>query len=130
MTTGSEQEKTPQDTGKKETSSGLEPKVAGLLCYVLGWITGVIFLLIEKDNKFVRFHAIQSIVVFGAFTAVWIVLSMLDLVVPSPADVLFVVLSWLLWIASVILWIVLMIKAYQEEKFKLPIAGDYAEEHA
>ncbi|MDP3142898.1 MAG: hypothetical protein Q8N14_02985, partial [Candidatus Omnitrophota bacterium] len=54
-------------TGKNlgKTSTGIEPKVAGLLSYLLGFITGVIFLLIEKENKFVRFHALQSIIVFG-----------------------------------------------------------------
>ena len=60
---------------KGKTSTGMEQNLAGLLCYVLGWITGIIFLLLEKDNRFVRFHAIQSIVVFGAFTVLEIILS-------------------------------------------------------
>ena len=52
------------DLGK--SSTGLDAKVAGLLCYVVGWVTGLIFFLIEKENKFVRFHAMQSIIVFGS----------------------------------------------------------------
>ena len=58
------------------TSTGIQPNVAALLSYLLGWVTGLIFFLIEKDNKFVRFHAMQSIIVFGALTVFNIVLSM------------------------------------------------------
>ena len=47
----------------EKTSTGLDENVAGLLCYILGWITGIVFLVIEPDNKFVRFHALQSIIV-------------------------------------------------------------------
>jgi hypothetical protein len=48
-----------------KASTGLEPNVAGLLCYLVGWITGLVFILIEKENQFVRFHAMQSIIIFG-----------------------------------------------------------------
>ena len=54
----------------EKTSTGLQENVAGLLCYVLGWVTGLIFILIEKENKFVRFHAMQSIVTFGSITVI------------------------------------------------------------
>ncbi len=109
-----------EDLGK--TSTGMQPNVAALLSYVLGWITGLIFYLIEKDNKFVRFHAFQSIVIFGGLTALSIVL----MVIP--------VIGWMLipivYVVEIILWILLMIKAYQGEKFKLPIAGEIAEKNA
>jgi uncharacterized membrane protein len=62
----------PKDLGK--SSTGMQPNVAALLSYVLGWITGLIFFLIEKENKFVRFHAAQSLVVFGALTVLQIAL--------------------------------------------------------
>ena len=52
----------------EKTSTGLDENIAGLLCYVLGWVSGIVFILIERENKFVRFHAIQSIVVFGVLT--------------------------------------------------------------
>lgn len=110
----------PKDLGK--TSTGIQANVAALLCYVLGWISGLIFFLIEKENKFVRFHAFQSIVVFGAFTVLTIVLG----VIP--------VLGWALipiaYLLQLGLWIILMIKAYQGEKIKLPVAGDMAEKNA
>lgn len=126
MTTDPEQDKSPeapdtsQETKPKETSSGLEPKVAGLLCYLGWWITGIIFLLIEKDNKFVRFHAIQSIATFGALCVALFILAWIPFVGW--------VLAPLIWLLGIILWIVLMYKAYQEEEWKVPIAGKFAED--
>ena len=64
----------------KKTSTGLSENVAGLLCYVLGWISGLVFVLIEQENKFVRFHAVQSIVTFGGITVISIALSILGLI--------------------------------------------------
>jgi uncharacterized membrane protein len=103
----------------EKTSTGLKENVAGLLCYLLGWITGLIFIIIEKDNKFVRFHAMQSIVVFGVLTIASIILSWIPFIGW--------VLSWLISVLAFILWIILMIKAYQGEKYKLPWAGNFAE---
>jgi len=105
-----------------ETSTGLKENVAGLLCYVLGWITGIVFLIIEPDNKTIRFHAMQSIIVFGSL---------------SVASMIFGWIPWIGWfiggiigIIGLILWIVLMVKAYQGAKYKVPIAGDMAEKWA
>ena len=103
----------------EKTSTGLEANVAGLLCYVLGWISGLVFILIEKENKFVRFHAMQSIIVFGVLSVASIVLGWIPL--------LGWVISLLLSVLGLVLWIVLMVKAYQGEKYKLPWAGDLAE---
>lgn len=105
-----------------ETSIGMQPNLAALLSYFLGWITGLIFYLVEKKNKFVRFHAMQSIVVFGGLAVLNIVL----LIIP----VLGVLLSLLLSILGIVLWVFLMIKAYQGVYFKLPIAGDIAEKNS
>ncbi len=120
------------DLGK--SSTGMQANVAALLCYVLGWITGLVFFLIEKENKFVRFHAMQSIVVFGALTVLQIVIGIflglftvvhLYFLIP-----IFTLLYPLIGLAGLVLWILLMVKAYQGEKFKLPIAGDIAENAA
>jgi uncharacterized membrane protein len=102
-----------------KTSMGLDESVAGLLCYIVGWITGIVFLVLEKENKFVRFHALQSLLTF------------------LPLSVLAWLLGWipfvgwalaaLVWILMVILWLILMFKAYRGEKYKLPIVGDIAE---
>ena len=121
-----------KDLGK--TSSGLQANMAAFLSYLAGWITGLIFFLVEKDNKFVRFHAMQSIVVFGAFSALGIIISVFaSLAIAIHAYFLLPLigaLSTLLWLVALILWIVLMIKAYQGEKFKLPVAGDIAEKNS
>jgi len=105
--------------GKGKTASGLDENLAGLLCYVFGFITGVIFLLIEKDNRFVRFHALQSIFVSVAIFVLNIALNLIPF--------LGFLLSSLLMIAALVVWIVLMVKAYQGQRFKLPIIGDMVE---
>jgi uncharacterized membrane protein len=104
---------------KDKTSMGLQPNLAGLLCYVVGWVTGLIFFILEKESKFVRFHAMQSIVVFGALTVVSIILSFIPFIGW--------ILGWLLGVVSFILWIILMLKAYKGEKYKIPWAGNFAE---
>ncbi len=108
--------------GRPGSTMNIEPNVAGLLCYLVGWVTGLIFFLMEKENKFVRFHAMQSIVVFGAFSVLSIVLSFIPVVGW--------ILGTILGVAAFVLWILLMIKAYQGEKWKLPVAGDIAEKNA
>jgi len=106
-----------KDLGK--TSTGMQPNIAALLSYLLGFITGIIFYLIEKENKFVRFHAMQAMIAFGALFVLQIVLGFIP--------VIGLILLPLVGIASLVIWIILMIKAYQGEKFKLPIVGDIAE---
>jgi len=109
----------------EKTSTGLEANVAGLLCYVLGWISGLVFILIEKENKFVRFHAMQSIVTFGAITVVSIALSILG-VIPF-IGVVFDIINVIIGVLAFILWIILMVKAAQGTMYKLPWAGNFAE---
>jgi uncharacterized membrane protein len=107
---------------EKKTSTGLQENAAALLCYVVWWITGIIFLLLEPDNKFIRFHAIQSIIVFGFITLVAMVFSFMPIIGGF--------IGWIVWAIGVALWVVLMVKAYQGTKFKLPVAGDLAEKWA
>lgn len=113
---------------EKKSSTGLESNIGGLLSYVLGWITGLIFFLVEVKDEFVRFHAMQSIIVFGAITVVGIVLSVLQLI--PGIGILFTVLSALVGLFAFVLWIVLMVKAYQGERYKLPWAGELAERYS
>jgi len=112
------------------TQSGLAENVAGLLCYVLGWVTGLIFLLIDKRPS-VKFHAAQSIVVFGALHILSIILGILfgmTIVMHGWMGFSFgYALIKLVQLAALILWILLMIKAYQGERFRVPIAADLAE---
>ncbi|GGE00477.1 DUF4870 domain-containing protein [Paenibacillus nasutitermitis] len=104
------------------SSTGLDPKIAGLLCY-LGWfVTGILFLILEKKSRFVKFHAMQSIFISVVLIVINIVLGFIP------------VLGWLIGLlltpASLILWIVLMLLALQGRWFKLPVIGDYAEDQA
>ena len=93
----------------------MEENVAGLLCYLGGWITGLIFLVIDK-RPFVRFHAAQSIVVFGALHIAYIVLAMMFVTTFWAGGLGFFSFTGLLFsalrLAALILWIVLMVKAY------------------
>ncbi|MGG3797661.1 DUF4870 domain-containing protein [Metabacillus fastidiosus] len=102
----------------KKTSSGLEENVAGLLCYLLGFITGIIFLIIEKENHFVRFHAMQSIFVFGTLAVLNIALSFIPFIG--------VIINLLISPIPLILWILLMVQAFRGELYKLPYVGDLA----
>ena len=107
----------------------MDENVAGLLCYSLGWITGLIFLLIDK-RPFVRFHAAQSVVVFGGLHIVYYILSSIFLVGIGAAAGglgLAVLLIGALRLLIAVLWIFLMVKAYQGQRFKVPFAADIVE---
>jgi len=110
------------ETQTQKASFGLDENVVSVLCYLIVWITGIIFYLVENDNKVVKFHALQSILTF------------------LPLNILYWILVYIFWWSAItyilsiilgliifILWIVLMIKAYQGEKYKLPIVGDIAD---
>jgi uncharacterized membrane protein len=118
----------PEPAKSTDTSLGIEPNLGGLLSYALGWITGLIMILLEKKNGFIRFHAVQSMVAFGAISILLVAFGILDGL--DVVGSLFWVLSIATWILAVILWIVLMVKAYQGERYKLPIAGDIAEKNS
>ena len=104
------------------TSTGLSENAASVLCYVLGWISGIVFLIIEPGNKHIKFHAFQSIITFAVITVV----AMIFNVIPVVGSVI----STLISIVGFILWIVLMVMASQGKKYKLPWAGDLAEKWA
>lgn len=114
----------------QSTQTGLSENVAGLLCYLLGWVTGIIFFLIDK-RPFVRFHAAQSIVVFGGLHVINIVLGIIfgaGLMMMGGWGT--IGLGWALFriigLLAFILWILLMVKAYQGVKFEVPIAAGIA----
>ncbi len=108
-----------KSTQEERTLTNLRPGVAALLCYLGFWITGIIFLVLEQKNRFIRFHAAQSIVVFGFLNIVAAILS------PIPFVGWF--FGTVIGILAFVLWLVLMIRASNEEVFKLPVAGDLAE---
>ncbi|MFZ0878690.1 MAG: DUF4870 domain-containing protein [Candidatus Acidiferrales bacterium] len=106
--------------------SGLQENVAGLLCYAVGWVTGLIFLLIDK-RPFVKFHAAQSIVVFGALTVLRMGLAFMGGMSGIFTFGMFGLLFWCISVITFVLWILLMVKAYQHELFRLPVAANIAD---
>lgn len=118
-------------------TSGIEENVAGLLCYIFGWLTGLIFLLIDK-RPFVKFHAIQSIVLNVAcimvMFAFWIVVLIASavtmLIFHLPIGAFLGFLMPVLGFGFFALFIFCMIKAYQHEKFKVPVIGNMVEKWA
>ena len=126
----------PVQSGK--SSTGLDENVAALLSYVFGWISGLIFLLIEKDSRLVRFHAVQSIILNVSSAVLLIGLEIISVVVSLVLSQLSGALSFIVgivfWLVIMVLalaiiaaWVVCLIKAYQSQYFKLPIIGNFAE---
>lgn len=126
----------PGPAGK--SSTGLDENIAALLAYVFGWISGLVFFLIEKDSKLVRFHAMQAILfnvcVIVLAVAIWIVTFVLILIASQLADImgsligLVATLIWLvLSVGILIAWVLCLVRAYQGQYFKLPIIGNIAE---
>ena len=126
----------PVQAGK--SSTGLDENIAALLSYVFGWVSGLIFFLIEKDSRLVRFHAMQSLL-FNVLVAVvgialWIVLFVVFMIVSQVSGALATVLS----LVSILVWgvfllgilagfILCLVKAFQGQYFKLPVIGNFAE---
>ena len=104
------------------TSTGLQENVACVLCYVLGWVSGIVFLIIEPENKTIKFHAFQSILVFASLSVIMMIFGWIP--------VLSIIFGVIVGIVGFIAWIGLMVMAAQEKKYKVPIAGELAEKWA
>ncbi|OFV95988.1 MAG: hypothetical protein A3F68_01330 [Acidobacteria bacterium RIFCSPLOWO2_12_FULL_54_10] len=107
----------------------MQENVAGLLCYVVGWVTGLIFFLIDKRPN-VRFHAMQSIIAFGALNVLFWALAWSSWFGGLLGLAFLGLLSMLFWLVGVVCWILCMVKAYQGQRFKLPVIGDLAEKYS
>lgn len=120
----------PHNPGASGTA-GLDENLAGTLCYSLWWITGLIFFFIDKRPS-VRFHAAQSIVVFGGISILYYVIASIFVTQIFWGGIgagwtLGYTLFQLIRLVGVVLWILLMIKAYQGQKFRVPVAADLAD---
>jgi len=128
----------PPPVQTTKSSTGLDENIAALLSYIFGWVSGLIFFLIEKDSRLVRFHAMQSIllnVLVGILVfVVWIATFVMIIVGAAVGDILgtiFTLLATLIWVAfgigALIAVILCLVKAFQGQYFKLPIIGNFAE---
>jgi uncharacterized membrane protein len=106
-------------SSQERTIKDLSPNVAALLCYVAGWISGIMFLVLEQKNRYVRFHALQSIIIFGSLTLAGVVFGHIPVIGPG--------FSAIFGITGFILWIILMVKAIGGDMFKMSWAGNLAE---
>ncbi|WP_254391794.1 DUF4870 domain-containing protein [Terribacillus sp. DMT04] len=104
---------------ENKTSASINSNTAAMLSYILGLITGIIFLVLRKENEFVRFHALQSIL----FSASLLVIHIVFVFIP----IIGLLISLLIAPISLVCWVILMAKAYQEEYYKLPIIGNMAD---
>jgi len=131
----------PSETVAKpeaESSTGMTANVAGLLCYVGVWVSGIVFVVLEKKSKFVRFHAWQSIMAFGVLTLAHLIFSRMlidigwgSLFYPNLGLIrVGVAFGWIIGLVMLALWIVLMLTAYQGKMWKVPLAGNWAEKQA
>lgn len=117
-------------------STGMTSNVAGALCYVLGFVTGVVFLVIDpyKNDKFVKFHAFQSIFFNVAWIVIWIVFtivgSILSAITAGIGGLIMLPVWLLIMLAGLALWLFLMYKAYNNERYELPVIGPLAAKQA
>jgi uncharacterized membrane protein len=114
-------------------SMNMSQNTAAGLSYLAGWITGLIFFLSEKQNRFVRFHAMQSIIFSGGTTILGIIMQVLISSLAYSATGLATALSclWgLVGLGLFVVWIILLVNGFQGKYFKLPVIGDYAEKYA
>ena len=104
------------------TSCGMKAELAAALSYVLGFVSGIVFFILEKKNEFVRFHAMQSIILFASLFVLGTIFSLIPII------------NWiicpLISLGAFILWIILLIKASQGEYFELPWIGKIARKNA
>jgi uncharacterized membrane protein len=124
-----------------KSSTGLDENVAALLSYIAGWLTGLIFFLIEKDSRLVRFHAMQSLILSGGgfvvLIALWIFIAVSSLVIGYISGILSFLVTMLLGVVASIVAITILVgaiiglvKAYQGQYFKLPVVGKLAEKYS
>lgn len=117
-------------SGSEESSTGLDPHVAATLAYLAGPLSGVLILLAERTNSYVRFHAWQSVLGLGGLgliVALLLGLAFASVIVSATAFRTLLITSWIVWVFWILVWAVCVARAFTRRRWKLPIAGTYAE---
>ncbi|MFN4227576.1 MAG: DUF4870 domain-containing protein [Candidatus Ratteibacteria bacterium] len=104
-------------------------KTMSFISYFFGWVSGLIIFLTEKKSQYIRFNAMQSIIFSGALTLIYIFLNILSLI-PVLGKILSLILYPIVYLVGTVIWIILLVKSFQGEYFKLPVIGDYAEKYS
>jgi len=115
------------------TSTGVDHRLASVLCYAGWWLTGLVFLLVERQHRGVRFHAAQSVVVFGILSGVMVAsgtASAVALFVAGPSFQLLQAAGNAVWLAAVAMWLVLLLKTWRGETWRVPLVADLADKIA
>lgn len=111
------------------TSTGVDARLASVLCYAGWWVTGLVFLFAERRHQNVRFHAAQSLIVFGVLSIALLLCggaSAVAFVVAVPTFPALQAAGNALWFGAVLLWLFLLVKAWRGETWRIPVAGDLA----
>jgi uncharacterized membrane protein len=112
------------------TSTGVDPRLSALLCYTAWWLSALVFIVIEQQNRVVRFHAAQSLVLFGGLSVLIGLLTALSvamLVVSSGAFQAVRLVVYLVWIGSVGVWLLLMLRTFQGQTWRVPFVAELAD---
>jgi uncharacterized membrane protein len=116
-------------TGDKPTSTGVDARLSSILCYAGWWVTGLVFLFAERQHAKVRFHAAQSLVVFGVISIALFLCggaSAVAFFVAAPTFQMLQAIGNAIWFAAVLLWLLLLVKTWRGETWRVPVAGDLA----
>jgi uncharacterized membrane protein len=111
------------------TSTGVDARLSALLCYLAWWVSGLVFLVIEQEHRVVRFHAAQSMVLFGGLSVLIFLLSAVSvgaLFISPTAFQAARMVVYLVWMGAVVLWLIVMMKTFRGETWRVPFAGDLA----
>lgn len=112
------------------STTGIDERLASVLCYSAWWITGVVFLVLERQHHGIRFHAAQSLVLFGAISLLLVGLgafSALALMVSSQAYQVVRALADVTWIGAAALWLVVVVRAWRGEAWRVPLVATLAD---
>jgi uncharacterized membrane protein len=104
-------------------------KLLSFIAYFFGWASGLIIFLTEKKSEYVRFNAMQSIIFSGILTILKIFITVITFI-PLMGRIIGYLLLSIIYIGGAIIWIILLVKSFQGEYFKLPLIGDYAEKYS
>jgi uncharacterized membrane protein len=116
-------------SGDKPTSTGVDARLSAMLCYAGWWVTGLVFLFAERRHAEVRFHAAQSLIVFGTLSVALFLCggaSAVAFFVALPTFQMLQALGNVIWLAAVVLWLFLLLKTWRGETWRVPIAGELA----